>query len=228
MIDYSLWDQLLQEYVDTYGRVDYQRWQLESKKELQQWLESLSNFDDQNLTQDEQLTLLINLYNALVIAEVLRRYPIQSIRPTFLGIPNWVSFLQFFTRSIYTLNHQSLSLNDIEHKMLRQQWQEPRIHFALVCAARGCPWLRNEAYDPKRIQEQLMADAKRFINHSNKVEYRPQQNLLRCSRIFKWYEKDFLQVSSSIPDYINQHLSEPIQLPVSIRYLPYDWHLNEC
>jgi len=228
MIDYSLWDQLLQEYVDTYGRVDYQRWQLESKKELQQWLESLSNFDDQNLTQDEQLTLLINLYNALVIAEILRRYPIQSILPTFLGIPNWLSFLRFFGRSVYTLDAQPLSLNDIEHKMLRQQWQEPRIHFALVCAAKGCPWLRNEAYDPRCIQEQLTADAKRFINNSNKVEYHPQQNLLRCSRIFKWYEKDFLQVSSSIPDYINQYLSEPIQLPVAIRYLPYDWHLNEC
>ena len=227
MIDYSVWDQLLKKYVDSQGKVNYQRWQAEGQKELKQWLDSLSFLPYQELVSEEQLTLLINLYNALVIAEILKRYPMQSILPTFLGIPNWLSFLRFFGRSLYTLDGQPLSLNDIEHKILRQQWQEPRIHFALVCAAKGCPLLRNEAYDPKRIQEQLTADAKRFINNSSKVQYHSQQNLLRCSRIFKWYEKDFLQVSSSIPDYINQYLSESIQQPVSVGYLPYDWQLNE-
>lgn len=227
MIDYSIWDQLLQEYVDASGQVDYRRWQLESKTVLQQWLQSLSNFDYHKITQNEQLTLLINLYNALVINEILNQYPIQSIRPTFFGIPNWISFLRFFTRSIYCLQGQSISLNKIEHKMLRKQWQEPRIHFALVCAAKGCPLLRNEAYNPRHIEEQLTRDAERFINNSDKIKYNPDNNLLQLSKIFKWYKKDFLSVSSSITEYVNQYLSETVQDSVSIQYLPYDWNLNE-
>jgi len=227
MVDYSVWDQLLKEYVNAQGQVDYRRWQLEAKKELNQWLDSISSLQQQQLAIEEQLTLLINLYNALVIAQILKRYPLQSILPRFLGIPNWVSFLRFFTRPIYTLDHQRLSLNDIEHQMLRQQWQEPRIHFALVCAARGCPLLRNEAYSPIRIQEQLTDDAIRFINNVEKVSYFPEHSLLQCSKIFKWYEKDFLQVSPSILAYINQYLSVRVPESVSVKYLPYDWHLNE-
>ncbi len=227
MVDYSVWDQLLKEYVNIQGQVDYRRWQLEAEKELNQWLDSISPLEQQQLASEEQLTLLINLYNALVIAQILKRYPLPSILPRLLGIPNWVYFLRFFARPIYTLNHQRLSLNDIEHQMLRQQWQEPRIHFALVCAARGCPLLRNEAYHPSRIQEQLTDDATRFINNVEKVSFFPKDNLLQCSKIFKWYEKDFLQVSPSIPNYINHYSSVTISESVSVEYLPYDWCLNE-
>ncbi|AFZ43404.1 protein of unknown function DUF547 [Halothece sp. PCC 7418] len=227
MIDYSVWDQLLKEYVNSQGEVDYQTWQLQSKQELNGWLDSLASCQLQQLSPEEQFTLLINLYNALVIREILKRYPIPSILPTFLGIPNWLSFFRFFARSVYTLDDQALSLNDIEHKMLRQRWQDPRIHFALVCAARGCPLLRNEAYNPTRIEEQLTRDAERFINNPSKVKYNPDQNMLHLSPIFKWYQKDFFQVSSSLPNYLNQYLSETVQESVSLQYLPYDWHLNE-
>jgi hypothetical protein len=227
MVDYSVWDKLLKEYVNIQGQVDYRRWQLEAEKELNQWLDSISSLEQQQLASEEQLTLLINLYNALVIAQILKRYPLKSILPRFLGIPNWISFLRFFTQPIYTLDDQPLSLNDIEHKLLRQQWQEPRIHFALVCAARGCPLLRNEAYSPIRIQEQLTDDATRFINNVDKVSYFPEHNLLQYSKIFKWYKKDFLQVSPSILTYINQYLSVTVPESASVQYLPYDWHLNE-
>jgi hypothetical protein len=227
MIDFSVWDQLLKEYVNSYGQVDYRRWQLEAESELNQWLTSLSNIQVQTLSKGETLTLLINLYNALVIAQILKKYPLESILPTVLGIPNWLSFLRFFSKPIYRLHNQQVSLNYIEHKMLRQQWQEPRIHFALVCAAVGCPLLRNEAYQTTRINEQLEADATRFINNPDKVRYLPESNLLQCSKIFKWYEKDFLQVASSIPSYVNQYLSTTVTESVSLQYLPYDWKLNE-
>jgi len=227
MINFSVWDHLLKEYVNVSGEVDYQRWQIEAKSDLNQWLNSNSNLQLKQLTNEEALTTLINLYNALVIAEVLDKYPLASIRPTFLGIPNWLSFLRFFSKPVYHLNHKAVSLNDIEHKMLRQQWHEPRIHFALVCAARGCPLLRNEAYQPSRINEQLEADAIRFMNNLDKVKYFPESNLLQCSQIFKWYREDFLQVASSLPHYINQHRSSKISTSVSIQYLSYDWRLNE-
>jgi len=227
MIDYSVWDDLLKEYVNCYGQVDYKRWQRESQQALNQWLDSIANLQLQPLTREECLALLINLYNALVIAQVLNKYPIHSILPTFLGIPNWLSFLQFFSRPVYQLNNHAVSLNDIEHQMLRQQWQDPRIHFALVCAARGCPLLRNEAYQASRIDQQLNADAVRFINNSDKVKYHSKSNLLQCSKIFKWYKKDFLNVASSIPAYVNQYLSMTIKESVSLEYLAYDWRLNE-
>ncbi len=226
MIDYSVWDELLKEYVNDEGRVDYQRWQLEAQEDLNQWLNSISKFQQKQVTSEEGLALLINLYNALVIAQILKKYPIKSIIPRFLGIPNWIVFLRFFAKPVHYLYNQPLSLNDIEHKILRPKWQEPRIHFALVCAAIGCPLLRNEAYQPTGIIEQLEADAKGFINNPEKVKYDPELKVLKCSKIFKWYEKDFLLLASSVPNYINQYLSTPIEEPVSIQYLPYNWDLN--
>ncbi|MDR9402867.1 MAG: DUF547 domain-containing protein [Halothece sp. Uz-M2-17] len=227
MIDYSIWDQLLKEYVNSNGQVDYKRWQLEAEIDLKQWLNSISDVEIKQLTNEEYFTLLINLYNALVIAEILKQYPLPSILPSFLGIPNWFAFFQFFTRSVYTWHHQQLSLNDIEHKRLRQQWQDPRIHFALVCGAKGCPLLRNEAYQPTQINAQLTADANRFINNPDKVRFDPEQSLLQCSKIFQWYENDFLQVTASIPDYINQYRSIKLETPITIKYLPYNWDLND-
>lgn len=227
MIDFSIWEQLLKQYVNEQGEVDYQRWQLEAKTDLEQWLNTLSNVSLPALSSSQRLAFWINLYNALVIAEVLKTYPINSIRPTFLGIPNWFTFLRFFSRPIYRLNNDAITLNDIEHQILRPQWQEPRIHFALVCAAVGCPLLRNEAYHPHRILEQLEADATRFINNVDKVQYDPQSNQLWCSSIFKWYQRDFLKVTSSIKTYIAKYLAFNIPESVSLKYLPYDWHLND-
>lgn len=228
MIDISVWDHLLQEYVNQYGQVDYQRWQLEAQSELDQWLNTVANQQLAKLTAAETLSFLLNLYNALVIAKILKKYPLKSILPKFLGIPNWLAFLRFFSQPSYQLADRAVSLNEIEHQRLRQQfWQEPRIHFALVCAAVGCPLLRNEAYQPEGVKTQLEADAVRFINNTDKVRYEASSNVLFCSQIFKWYQKDFLQVSPSISHYINQYFKETIPQPVSIRYLPYDWHLND-
>ncbi|MFP4132751.1 MAG: DUF547 domain-containing protein [Halothece sp.] len=227
MIDFSLWDRLLQEYVNQSGQVDYQRWQLEAQGELDQWLKMVSNLQLNELTEAESLSFLINVYNALVIKKILKKYPIPSILPKIFGIPNWLAFLRFFSQSVHQLNNQQVSLNDIEHKILRQQWQEPRIHFALVCAAVGCPLLRNEAYQPHIVYDQLEADAVRFINNPDKVRFDSQSKVLFCSQIFKWYEQDFLRHSHSIADYIQPYLKITITEPISIRYLPYNWQLNE-
>lgn len=207
--------------------MDYQRWQLEAQGELDQWLKTVSNLKIDELTKAEGLSFLINVYNALVIKKVLKKYPIPSILPKIFGIPNWLAFLRFFSQPVHQLNNQQVSLNDIEHKILRQQWQEPRIHFALVCAAVGCPLLRNEAYQPSLVYDQLEADAVRFINNPDKVRYDAQSKVLFCSQIFKWYEQDFLQHSNAIADYIQPYLKTAINEPISIRYLPYNWQLNE-
>jgi hypothetical protein len=114
-IAFKTWDKLLQRYVDDFGRVNYLRWKAESADVLRQGLESLADVDLAALTDvDGRLALWLNAYNAIAISQVLEVYPIGSIRPKVLGIPNWLSLLDFFTRSTSTLNEKlcySISIN---------------------------------------------------------------------------------------------------------------------
>ena len=229
MINFNPWDELLHQYVDNQGRVDYQAWQTESRQKLTDWLEEIARIDLQSYPEaNQRLALWLNLYNALTIGQVLTVYPIASIRPTLLGIPNWIVFIRFFQRSLYQIADRSYSLNDIEHSILRREFREPRIHFALVCASVGCPLLRNEAYLPENVQSQLENDAEHFINNPAKVYYDRTSQLLYCNPILKWYRQDFLKVAESIPQYIQNYLST-VELPSSTRisYLIYDWSLNQ-
>lgn len=228
-IAFAPWDALLKQYVDEQGRVNYRAWQQDLQQEqpnqLNQWLSTFQSPDlDLNLTREQQLALWINLYNAFTIARILERYPIASIQPKILGVPNWLAFLWFFSRPAHVVAGKRYSLADIEHKILRSQLQEPRIHFALVCASVGCPLLRNEAYWPDRVQQQLEEDASRFINNSDKVRYDSNTQILYCSQIFKWYRQDFLQVSPSIPEYIRHYAKAdlPVSAKTPIKYLDYD------
>jgi len=229
-LNFKPWDELLHRYVDREGKVNYQAWQTQSRQQLTDWLEEISQITLENYPKSEQkLALWLNLYNAIAIAQVLKVYPITTIRPTILGIPNWIAYFRFFQRDVYQMRDRQYSLDDIEHGIIRPQFNDPRIHFALVCAAVGCPLLRNEAYLPENLQAQLEEDAKRFINNPTKVNYDVSSQTLYCSRIFQWYDRDFLKVADTIPNYIQNYLSPPLKLPTSLRlrYLNYDWRLNQ-
>ena len=118
-IDFRIWDELLQRYVDDLGRVNYRRWKAEGADVLRVWLESLADVDLADFTDaDARLALWLNAYNAIAISQVLEVYPIASIRPKVLGIPNWLSFLDFFTRSNTIIGGKKYSLNQIEHAIL--------------------------------------------------------------------------------------------------------------
>jgi hypothetical protein len=230
MINFVTWDELLDQYVDSQGRVNYYAWKAKSPQALNQWLAEIQELDISSISDpDEKLALWINLYNALTIASILERYPISSIQPKLFGIPNWIAFLWFFYRPTHQVASRYYSLNHIEHNILRREFDEPRIHFALVCASNGCPLLRNGAYWPESVRTQLEEDAIRFINNPDKVRYDAQTQTLYCSKIFKWYRKDFLKISPSIPDYIRSYLKTdvPIRSNTAIAYLSYDWSLNQ-
>src|SRR5579883_425276 len=230
MLNFESWDKMLHQYVDVQGRVNYSTWKLESAGELQHWLSKLAEVNLQNYPDsNQQLAFWHNLYNALVIAQVLKRYPTDSIRPQILGIPNWIAFFWFFSRPAFALSEHRYSLNDIEHGTIRAEFKDSRIHFALVCAAIGCPLLRNEAYQPERVQIQLNEDARRFINNPAKVRFDAGTKTLYCSKLFKWYRQDFLNVATSIPAYIQAYLSPTVSLMDStpVQYLDYDWSLNQ-
>jgi len=228
-LDFEPWHQLLTNYVNEQGLVDYRRWQADESAiaQLKTWLTSLQTANLDALDPNTGLALLLNLYNALTIRQVLEKYPIESIRPTILGVPNWLAFKLFFSSNLYELNEQKLSLDDIEHNLLRKRFSEPRIHFALVCASSGCPQLRNEAYWPDKVREQLEQDAQQFIRNPEKVRYDAQNNTLYCSKIFKWYEEDFVAAAHSVTEYIQQYSDQPMLPSAEIEYLPYSWQLND-
>ena len=228
-IAFKTWDNLLHTYVDDFGRVNYLRWKAESADVLRQWLESLADVDLAALTDaDERLALWLNAYNAIAIAQVLEVYPIASIRPKVLGIPNWLSFLDFFTRSTSTIGGKKYSLNHIEHGILRREFGEPRIHFALVCASVGCPMLRRGAYFPESVRTQLETDAKGFINNPDKVKYDAGNKTLYLSKIFDWYGEDFVKAAGSVAGYVGGYLGPDVAVDDAwaIVFLPYDWNLN--
>jgi len=228
MIDFEPWDKLLRQYVDAQGRVDYVTWKREQPQAIANWLSSKKQLHlESNSNALEQLALWINLYNAFTISTILERYPLKSIRPTYLGIPNWLAFLWFFQRQAYYIFGKRYSLAQIENQILRDKLQEPRIHFAIVCASVGCPLLRPEAYFPEKVTQQLDDDAHRFINNPEKVRF--QSQTLYCSKIFKWYRRDFLKVAPSVPEYIRSYLKTDLPLSAStpISYLHYDWNLNQ-
>lgn len=222
---YDSWNEMLNRYVNQQGLVDYRAWQAE-RQALNIWLGETATTDPTRLETNQALAFWLNLYNALVIDQVLARYPIDSIRPEFLGLPNWLAFLRFFQRPLCQINSRSYSLNDIEHGTLRRLFSEPRIHFALVCAAKGCPLLRPEAYWPEQVQQQLEEDAQRFITNSSKVRY--ESPVLYCSKIFQWYGGDFVKEAGSVPAYIQRYLPIHASLDqLQVRYLHYDWNLNQ-
>jgi len=228
-IDLRIWDELLQRYVDDLGRVNYRRWKAEGGDVLRVWLESLAGVDLAGFTDaDARLALWLNAYNAIAISQVLEVYPIASIRPKVLGIPNWLSFLDFFTRSNTIIGGKKYSLNQIEHAILRPEFAEPRIHFALVCASVGCPLLRRGAYFPESVRTQLEADASRFIHNPDKVRYDAQKKTLYLSKIFKWYEEDFVKAAGSVAEYVGGYLGPEAAVGDgwAIVFLPYDWNLN--
>lgn len=230
MLNFAPWDSLLRQYVDSQGRVNYYNWKKEQPNAIHHWLKELEkHLYLPDINPDEKLALWINLYNAFTISAILKRYPIESIQPQILGIPNWVAFLWFFLRPTYSFAGKRYSLNQIEHNILRRQFQEPRLHFALVCASIGCPLLRNNAYESAKINQQLDEDTRRFINNPDKVRYDLASGILYCSKIFKWYRQDFIQVAPSVPEYIRSYIKPdlPINASTPIVYLPYNWNLNQ-
>jgi len=239
--DHEIWDQLLNQHVAVIDQgkatqVDYQGL-VSARARLVQYLESLatvsrSQFD--NWTADEQLAFLINTYNAWTIELVLTEYPdLESIKDLgFLFRSPWA-------KKFIPLFGEQVSLDEIEHNMIRgwDRYREPRIHFAVNCAAIGCPALRAEAYQAEQLEQQLEDSTQRFL--SDRSRNYLDRNTLRVSRIFDWYAEDFergwLGVNS-VGEFLARY-ADALQIDaatsqnlaagnVRIRYSDYDWNLN--
>jgi len=214
---YAEWDSVLQEHVKQ-GFVDYKGLQNQPEN-LKQFLEKATNVQKQDFEKwekKEQLAFYINLYNALTIKLILSEYPVKSIK----DIGNF--FRGPWSRDVFSLFGNTITLNNLEHDIIRKQFNEPRIHLALVCAAKACPPLRSESYRAEILNELLENQAKNYLSSSNGLIIDEQKQTIFISSIFKWYAEDF----ESVPDFIQKYTSTSIKT-YSIRYLDYDWSLNE-
>ncbi len=220
-VDHSLYATLLNRHVED-GRVDYRGFK-QDEAILDDYLETLAAAKPEALSREERFAFYINAYNAWTIKLILSRYPdIQSIKE--LGS----LFSSPWKKKIARIDGQLLTLDQIEHDILRKQFKDPRIHFAVNCASKGCPPLLNEPYAADRIDRQLDRAATDFINDPR--FNRLAGDVLWVSKIFDWFAEDFNDdVIGYFLNYAQGNLQQRLQADrnrIRVDYLDYDWSLN--
>ncbi|GAA4268302.1 DUF547 domain-containing protein [Hyunsoonleella aestuarii] len=158
----------------------------------------------------------INAYNLSVIKGIVDNYPTNS------PLDN----KGFFDETTYSLAGKTITLNDIEHKLLRGQFNDPRFHFVLVCGAVGCPPLINKAYLPNTLNNQLEEQTKLALNGSF-LKVNAKKKRVQASQIMEWYKEDFSMNGMSEIDFINQYRIEKLEGKYKLSYFPYDWKVNK-
>lgn len=215
-LNHEVWTELLQKYVNEKGLVDYKGFEKDRSK-LDDYVAYLSKQKpDKNWSVQEELAFYINAYNAFTVQLILAHYPLKSIKDIG-GIKG--PFLQ----KDFMIGGKKISLATLEKGILTTM-NEPRIHFAINCASISCPKLMNKAYTASKIDTQLDAAVKGFINSSkNKISKTKPQ----LSPIFKWYKNDFQKSGESVIAFINQYVQTEINPEAKLSYLDYNWSLNE-
>lgn len=231
-IDHSAWGEFLNVHVsrgaDGIARVDYSRVTKSSQEQLATYISELSATPISRFNRCEQLAYWVNLYNALTVDLVLSRFPIDSI----LDIDISPGLLEFgpWDKAIAEVEGQPLSLNDIEHRILRPIWRDARIHYALNCAALGCPNLQRKPFTAAKAERMLESAAREFINSKRGV--RIEDNRLVVSKIYNWFSSDFggnhAAVISHLTAYASPALAEALIEFRGIDSFEYDWRLNDA
>lgn len=217
---HAIWTRLLQGHVAADGIVSYQGF-LNDSTELNDYLAWLSsNRPVAESSDEEKLAYWINAYNAFTVKLIVDHYPVQSIKDIKKGVP-FVSSV--WDIKFFEVGGEKMSLNMIEHSILRKEFNEPRIHFAIVCASKSCPKLRTEAYAAEKLEQQLTEQAVDFINDESKNYLEEEE--IRVSPIFKWFQKDFTH-EMSLKAYIRQYAKHDFGLYAKVKFMDYDWSLN--
>lgn len=227
-VSHDSWQDLLDKYLDAdhesgVNRFAYEAVDKADRKALDDYLDSLQSLDPRTLAKNEQLAYWINFYNALTAQVVLDEYPVESIRKIrFLTSP-----FGPWDKNLVKVQGKKLSLNDIEHGILRPIWKDARIHFAVNCASIGCPNLAEEAFSASNTDELMNEAASDFINHARGVEI--NGTVLVLSSIFDWYGSDFGNNQTEIVGYISQFFDGDLSKLEAIDQVEYqyDWALNK-
>jgi hypothetical protein len=230
-VDHSSYDALLRQHVRD-GLVDYDAFARSTR--FRAYLDRLASTQLDGLSRQERLAFWINIYNAFTIEQINahdERESIRNINKTLGLLPLKGPWSEDMVRA----GGRTLSLDDVEHGIIRKEFDEPRIHFALVCAALGCPPLRSEAYVAERLDTQLDDQARVFLLESpekNRVDL--EKRTVWVSPILVWYKEDFGGSDEALGRYLGRYWPEgpERQLLLSsdfeLRETEYDWALNKA
>ncbi len=221
-VNHDIWAELLGKYIKPDG-VNYTGFKKDENR-LDQYLKVLENTDPEKLPRNEQYAYYINAYNAWTIKLILTGYPgVKSIKDfgTIFKSPwqkEWVR-----------VNGEVITLDYVEHDILRPHYKDPRVHFAINCSAVSCPPLRPEPYLADTLERQLDDSTRSFINDAN--NYKLEGNTLYVSRIFKWFSEDFNEDALGFYlQYAEGDLKEKLirqKDRIKVKYMHYDWSLND-
>lgn len=227
VINHDKWQRILSKYIVINGETgstsfNYQSVSLQDQQLLNTYLNQLQAIDPRSFNKDQQLAYWANLYNALTIEVVLRHLPISTIKDIGDGITGpW-------NMELATVAGKPLTLNNIEHGILRGLWKDPRIHYAINCASIGCPDLLSKPLEGHDISVQLDSAAKRFINQSKGVSL--EDNVLTLSNIYSWFSVDFGENERELLQHIHRYAKPTLKQQLKnfsgeIKY-QYNWKLN--
>ncbi len=207
---------LLKKYVTPSG-VRYAEWKANAEdiKALQAVVDGIAAAPASGAKSKEQLAFHINAYNAWILHEALEKYPTKSVKD---------ALFTFFTSNRITVAGEKMSFNKLEKEIIRPRFNEPRIHFALNCASRSCPPLRNDPYSAAELEGQLEQQTRAYINSPRGVQVNKEN--VQLSKIFDWYKEDF-GAGNAVLAFVNKRLAKPLPATAKISYQEYDWGLNE-
>jgi hypothetical protein len=203
------------------GAVSYPAIARDERFQMHLW--QLDRIDPYRLpTRGDRLAFWINAYNAFAIKGILDGYSPMTLFGRY----------RYFIAHDYHVGGQSINLYNLERKLLIPDYQEPRIHFAIVCASMSCPKLRSEVYVADKLDEQLEESARAFINDPTRNRFDRDGKVAYLSMIFKWFEKDFAAQVGSLLNYVRRYVADAslaqdlAEQPYRIEFLEYDWSLN--
>lgn len=220
-ISHAKWNRLVAKNVTAAGQVNYKGF-IDDEILFDKYLKLLSeNPPANNWSEEEHLAYWINAYNAFTVKLIIDHYPVKSIKDLggAVTMVNSAWDIKFFK-----IGGVDFDLNTIEHEILRKNYKEPRIHFAINCASVSCPKLRNEAYTSEALDTQLEDQTKKFIN--NPIKNKISDTELQLSKIFDWFKSDFIK-EKTLFDFLQQYTSVVISNDHKIKFMEYDWNLNE-
>ncbi len=230
-VDHSAWDRILERYVRTdesgINRFDYGSMTTADREALDSYLGRLQKLRVSGMSRRQQLAYWINLYNAKTVQIVLDHYPVKSIRKINLG-----GLLKRgpWKAQVLKVEDRKLSLNDIEHRILRPIWKDPRIHYGVNCASIGCPNLQRQSFTADNSEKLLNQGASEYVNHPRGVAFK-EDGSLRLSSIYKWFKSDFGDSKAQVIEHLKRFAKPGLKQRLSgarkISDYDYDWSLND-
>ncbi|MHA2250060.1 MAG: DUF547 domain-containing protein [Candidatus Kariarchaeaceae archaeon] len=210
---------VLQKYIEN-GRVDYSK--LKNDPWLNENIKKIQTTDISSLNIDEQFAFWLNAYNLLTIKSVCNEL---ENNPAWKGNMSLIAKLRFFILRKHEVAYRKLSLYHIENKILRKEFKDPRIHFALNCASTSCPFLPGQLFQASNLDEYLDNLTFNFFNQQIGIDI--ENSTIFLSKIFKWYKKDF-DKSGGVLSFIKKYWrgKTPIPANPTIKYVEYDWGIN--